>query len=160
MTEAQRQFAAENHDLIYSFLHTSGCSISEYYDVAALGFLHAVQRYLTQPGLRRYAFATIAWQAMGREIAKDYRTGERRKKAERQYLESYRAKPFNIRQEAESGLILHDMFACASPEQIRLAQLRAQGYTLKEAAHTQGIQVKRAAGLLDDLRKKCAHIYI
>lgn len=50
-----------------------GLPAGEYYDVAALGFLHAVQRYLTQPWLRKYSFPTIAWQAMGREVAKDYR---------------------------------------------------------------------------------------
>lgn len=159
LTKAQRQFAAENHDLIYAFLRRSGCDINEYYDVAALSFLHAVQRYLTQPYLRRYAFPTIAWRAMGRGVAAEYRAGVRRRQAERQYLLGCQVSSRDIREEAEFNLVLHDLFQDASPEQRQLAQLRAQGYSLKEAARDQGIHVKQADRLLRDLRRSCA-LYI
>lgn len=153
LTQVQQQFAAENHDLIYAFLNRGGLPVSEYYDVAALGFLHAVQRYLTQPWLKKYAFPTIAWQAMGREIAKDYRAEARRRNAERLYLDTCRARPPTIHEEAEAKLILHETFARSSPEQFQLARLRAQGYTVKEAALSQGIQLKRAYQLLGELRQ-------
>ena len=42
MTEEQRRYAAENHDLIYRFLREKGWSVDEYYDVAAFGYLTAV----------------------------------------------------------------------------------------------------------------------
>ena len=51
MTERQRRFAARNHNLIYRFLHEKGWEVSEYYDIAAFGYLRAVRRYLTEPGL-------------------------------------------------------------------------------------------------------------
>lgn len=160
LTETQRQFAADNHDLIYAFLHKKGLSASEYYDVAALGFLQAVQRYLTQPWLKRYAFPTIAWRAMGRSIAMDCRAEIRRKNAERQYLERRQPRSLDIREETEARLILHEAFSSATPEQYRLAGLRAQGYSVKEAAQIQGIQVKQAHRLLEELRKVCGHLHI
>ena len=45
MTEEQRQFAADRHNLIYAFLHEKGWAPGEYYDIAAFGFLRAVMRY-------------------------------------------------------------------------------------------------------------------
>ena len=44
LTEPQRQFAEEHHALIYQFLLDRRLDICEYYDIAALGYLRAVQR--------------------------------------------------------------------------------------------------------------------
>ena len=77
----QRQFAAEQHNLIYAYLNEKGLYHEEYYDIAAFGYLQAVKRYLTQPALRQYAFSTIAWRAMRQSIAAFHRSEERRKAA-------------------------------------------------------------------------------
>ncbi|MBQ9720483.1 MAG: hypothetical protein IJV64_07290 [Oscillospiraceae bacterium] len=47
LTESQRRFAAENHDLIYAFLRERRYDPDEFYDIAAFGVLRAVIRYLT-----------------------------------------------------------------------------------------------------------------
>ena len=60
LTEAQRRFAAQYHALIYGFLLEKKLEIREYYDIAAIGYLHAVQRYFTEKSLHRYRFSTIA----------------------------------------------------------------------------------------------------
>lgn len=160
LTEEQRRFAEENHGLIYAFLGRNGCNANDYYDAAALGFLQAVQRYLTQPRLRRYAFATIAWQAMGREVARDCRAEARQKEAERRYAALSQPRPPDIHEAAESRLILHETLAQATPGQRQLIRLRADGYSVSEAARLQGIQVKQAGRLLKELRAACAHLYI
>lgn len=49
--------------------------------------------------------------------------------------------------------MFHELMTEASGEQRRLAQLRIQGYSLKEAAHVQAIQVRQARKLLDGLRQ-------
>ena len=54
LTEAQRRFAAQYHALIYGFLLEKKLEIREYYDIAAIGYLHAVQRYFTEKSLHRY----------------------------------------------------------------------------------------------------------
>ena len=49
LTEEQRQFAAENHNLIYKYLWDRRLEIDDYYDIAVFGYLRAVKRYLTEP---------------------------------------------------------------------------------------------------------------
>ena len=85
LTEDQRRFAAENHNLIYRYLYEQGRAVDDYYDIAALGFLSAVRRYMTKPELRRYAFSTIAWRSMKQSIASFHRAETRREAAERRY---------------------------------------------------------------------------
>lgn len=45
LTDTERNFAEENHNLIYGFLHQKELSIEEYYNIAVFGFLKAVQVY-------------------------------------------------------------------------------------------------------------------
>lgn len=49
LTDEQRQFAAENHNLIYTYLWDRRLEIDDYYDIAVFGYLRAVKRYLTEP---------------------------------------------------------------------------------------------------------------
>lgn len=65
LTEEQRQFADENHNLIYTYLWDRRLEIDGYYYIAVFGYLRAVKRYLSEPWLRRYQFSTVAWHAMG-----------------------------------------------------------------------------------------------
>lgn len=136
--------------MIYAFLGRGGHKAGEYYDAAALGFLHAVQRYLTQPWLRRYAFSTIAWQAMSRSVAADYREEERRRQAEHQYLASVQTIPHDLLGEQ---LVLHDLMSAANGEQRRLIRFRLLGCTMEEAARAQGIGVKQVRKLLNELHQ-------
>lgn len=64
LTEQERTFAEQNHDLVYAFLNQNHLQESEFYDVVAWGYLRAVQRYHREPQLKKYSFSTIAWNAM------------------------------------------------------------------------------------------------
>ena len=88
---------------------------------------------------------------MGRGVATEHRTEERRRSAEQRYLDGPWGGPPNFREELEAQLIFHDLMAGASKEQYQLARLRLQGLSLAEAAQSQGIGVKRARRLLKDL---------
>ena len=122
--------------------------MGEYYDAAALGFLQAVQRYLTQPWLRRYSFSTIAWQSMARGVSSDYRAEERRRQAEQRYLERAWTMPPDL---LEERILLHDLLSAANGEQRRLIWLRLQGSTMAETARAQGMSTKQARRLLNEL---------
>lgn len=128
MTEEQRQFAAERHNLIYAFLHEKGWAPSEYYDIAALGYLRAVIRYLPQPHLQRYAFSTIAWWAMTQSISTYHRAEVRRLDSERKYRCTSHSPPLDPYEELEANLLLHDLAAMTSEKQYNLAAMRLQGY--------------------------------
>ena len=68
LNDTQRIFADKNHNLVYKFLHEKNLPASEYYDIVIFGYLRAVQRYLTDPNLAGYSFATVAWRAMEGEV--------------------------------------------------------------------------------------------
>ena len=65
MTEKQRQLAAENHQLIYSFLHKYDYDIEDFYDLAAIGLCKAARSYKDSMG----NFSTLAYKCMFNEIA-------------------------------------------------------------------------------------------
>ena len=150
MIEQQRSFAAEQHNLVYSFLREKGWSVNEFYDVAALGFLRAVRRYLSEPALQKYPFSTIAWRAMGQSIVTFRRAEARRKVAEQQYLTTH-SPSGQIFDELDSRLLLHELAVISTDEQYKLAELRLQGYSIAEAARAQGISPKRVNRLLREL---------
>ena len=69
LTETERKFAEENHNLIYEFLHQKELSIEEYYNIAVFGFLKSVQVYHRRKDLNgKYKFSVIAWKYMQSEI--------------------------------------------------------------------------------------------
>ena len=150
MTAEQRQFAAERHNLIYAFLREKGWPASEYYDIAAFGFLRAVRRYLTEPALSRYAFSTVAWRAMSQSIASFCRAEARQREVEQRYFETL-ATATDLFEELECSLFLHDLASVSTREQYRLAELRLQGYSIAEAARSQGMSPKRVHRLLREL---------
>ena len=53
LTDEQKDFAAENHGLVYAFLNAHDLDENEFYDVVIFGYLRAVRRYLTEYGRER-----------------------------------------------------------------------------------------------------------
>ena len=64
MTEKERVFAEENHNLIYQFLKANDLPEDQYYDIVVFGFLQAVQDYCANSKTQKYQFSTIAWRKM------------------------------------------------------------------------------------------------
>lgn len=160
LTDEQRRFAAGHHDLIYTFLHQNGWAVSEYYDIAALGFLSAVRRYLTETYLQQYAFSTVAWKSMKSSIASFHRSENRRRESERRYLETLPRQQPNPLEELEADLLLHELAAVSSTEQYELAAMRLQGYSVAEAALSHGMSTRRAYRLLKEMYQTYLRLYI
>ena len=160
MTEPQRRFASANHNLIYRFLHERGWDVSEYYDIAAFGFLRAVLRYLTEPELAGYAFSTVAWPAMSQSIASFLRAEARRRDAEQRYINDAVATAPDPFAELEARLLLHDLAAVSSAKQYELAEMRLQGYTIAEIALAQGMPKIRIRRLLRELYRAYFQLYM
>ena len=151
ITDAQRQFAADNHNLIYTFLHEKGWAPDEYYDIAALGFLRSAMRYLSEPHLHRYPFSTIAWRAMGQSIFAYHRAEARRIKGEQEYLLTVQPSATDPFEEMETKLLLHMLAAVSGEKQYRLTVMRLQGYSIAETARAQGMSPKRVRKMLREM---------
>lgn len=148
-SEQERQFAAANHALIYSFLLEQKLDEAEFYDIALWGYLRAVRRYLSHAHLRRYQFSTIAWRAMRQSLSSFYRAEARRRAGERRYLDAQQDADPYMRLEAD--LLLHSLAAISTEEQYALVRRRLQGLSIKETAQASGISPKRVTRLLKQL---------
>ena len=142
LTEAQRRFAAQYHALIYGFLLEKKLEIREYYDIAAIGYLHAVQRYFTEKSLHRYRFSTIAWCSMNSSLNTFRRQEQRRQSHEFSYQAAH-PPPDDAFDALRARLLLHDLFLLADKEQALLIRHRLHGCSLAETARREGMSVKR-----------------
>ncbi len=160
LTDEQRRYAAENHGLIYRFLHEKGWSADEYYDVAALGYLAAVMQYLSNPKLHSYAFSTIAWRKMKQSVANQQRAEARRRSHETAYAERAAETGKDPFEDLEYKLLLQDLVTVSDARQYELASMRLQGYSIMEIAREQGIDRRRVSRLLKELYQVYMKLYL
>lgn len=160
LTEEQRRFAEQNHNLVYTFLHQHGLSVDDYYDIVIFGFLLAVQRYLTDASLAPYAFSTVAWSAMESALRNHRRTAHRKLRLRgcrgrqgryRLCQVSYTREP-EWASQLETTLLLHTLAAMVSTQQMEVLRLRAQGVPVRAIAARQKTTAKQIHELLEDVR--------
>lgn len=69
LTEKEKEMAEKYHNMVYTFLHSKGYDIEEYYDIAVMGYLKAVQKYFRDDDLKlKWSFKAICYNDMRREI--------------------------------------------------------------------------------------------
>lgn len=88
LSDNERRFAEENHNLIYSFLHQHGYSIEDFYSIAVFGYLKAVQTYHRTNIRENYSFACIAYSSMKTEIKDHFKAESRQKRKPEENLVS------------------------------------------------------------------------
>ena len=162
LTEEERRFAAANHRLIHAYLLRRGLPEEDYYTAAALGYLDAVRRYLSEPALRQYTFATVAVQAMRRCISHAMRARYgRRHQLQTVSLETGGPDggplpaPMDLRadQQLEEVLLLHALAERLPRQQYELARLRLSGYSVREIAAAKNISEKKVRTQLYKVRR-------
>lgn len=141
LTMSEQKFAEQNHNIIYDYLHKKKMDIEEYYDIAAIGYVTAVMNYHRKRKLQKYAFTTIAWRTMGREILNYNRSLNQQKHPPLVFLEDIHTEDnekewqgvigaddeaFNMR------LYISDIEKCLEPQQHSLCKILLQGSTDKE----------------------------
>ena len=69
LTEIERQFAENNHDVVYRFLSMNRYSVDEYYGVVIMDYLQAVQKFIRRKDIDgKYKFSTVAFYSMRRAV--------------------------------------------------------------------------------------------
>lgn len=63
LTDDERTFITENHNLLLKFMHVHNIDIDQYYGVLAEGFCRCVRSYDRSKG----AFSTFVWKVLQRE---------------------------------------------------------------------------------------------
>lgn len=164
LTPEQRLFAAEHHDLVYSFLNNKHLLENDFYDVVIFGYLNAVCDFLTRKDLQKYAFSTIAWRNMSRCLSNYYRDQHRQKRTATVIsihvpkhdnglpLEETIESPDELMQQLEVRLLLHDLAGCVSKQQMDMVRLRSSGYSDRDIARKHNVSMDQVKKLLNEVR--------
>lgn len=145
LTESEKKFAEENHNLVYGFLHKNGYSIESFYNVVVFGYLKSVQVYHRREDLQsKYDFPFIAWQYMRSEIGNNLRMKNGQKRKPERTVISLDAEYNNIEdfynvlggKSAENDvmekLLVADIMGNLTEVQRKIIQLKIDGYDNKE----------------------------
>ena len=151
MTQEEREFAEQHHDLVTDFLRYRHLPADDFYDVVIFGYLSAVQQYFRNPpaGVK---FQAMAFRAMKDTILRD---GEYHARAKRcGYTVSLDTEgrhstipdqKQDIERQAEDRALLERVANVATPKEAKIIRLLVDGFALHEAARF--LKIPRAAAV-------------
>ncbi len=153
LTDPERKFAEENHNLIYGFLHRYGYDLENYYDIAVFGYLKAVQVYHRREDLRdKYDFPFISWQYMRAEIGNHLKMQNAKKRKPMETVVSLDAEIaesgnlYNLigggapESEVMETELLAELLNGLSDRQRKITEMKIHGYSNREAYS--GLEIK------------------
>lgn len=151
LTDSERIFAEENHDLLYKYMSINHLDISEFYDVLVIPYLNAVKKYFENEECRQYHFATVAFLKLDTAVMNYYRAMYSKKRMPNGGLVSLNLlllgdNPFSehtpdtwyidSRMSTEkSAIALHiieQIFQLLDERQAKLLRMKMNGFTLME----------------------------
>lgn len=152
LTPEQRELAEVHHGLIYAFLNKYKLSTDDYYDIAAIGLIKAVQAYNTKQDVHKYGISTVIWHTIYREIGHHWLYSARQRRTpensicsldipEAMYiLESQSAKTNeNLWEHMEYDDLVKQIYRVANKKQRQIIQLILLGYRQTEISKKLGI---------------------
>lgn len=138
LTQAEANFAADHHALIYGYLNQAGLPEDDFYDIAVFGYLRAVRKYLARPELQKYSFSTIAYRAMSCDVhhSKEYWTRQKRRAELSSFDEELHTTDLSdtVAEACENVLSFRELAGKLTRTQRRIASLRSDGYRDREIA--------------------------
>lgn len=147
LTKEQRDFAEENHHLIYSFLNRRHLPDSLFYDVVIFGYLKAAQEYCEIESLHRFHFSTIAYKRMRSSLSNYYKYLSRPKRcAPTVSLEELIGGEEGLRWEdvvagrdeemlrLESELLMHALATRLPRREMRIIRMKVRGEPMHDIA--------------------------
>ncbi|NCE65561.1 hypothetical protein D1159_13465 [Pseudoflavonifractor sp. 524-17] len=140
MTQEEREFAEQNHDLVTEYIRKKHLAMNDYYDIVIFGYLSAVQQYFRNPpaGVK---FKAMAFRAMKDAVLRD---GEYNARAKRcGYTVSLDTagrhstipdQKQDVERQTEDKALLEQAAKIATPKENKIIELLVDGFALHEAA--------------------------
>ena len=136
MTQEERDFAEQHHDLVIDYLCRKRLPTDDFYDVVIFGYLSAVQQYFRNPP------AGVAFKAMAFRAMKDsvLREGEYHARAKR-CAHIISLDGMNVQdpkqdteRQIEGKALLEQVISVATPKEAKIISFLVDGFALREAA--------------------------
>ena len=147
MTQEERDFAEQHHDLVIDYLCRKRLPTDDFYDVMIFGYLSAVQQYFRNPP------AGVAFKAMAFRAMKDsvLREGEYHARAKR-CAHIISLDGMNVQdpkqdteRQIEGKALLEQVISVATPKEAKIISFLMDGFALREAARC--LKMPRAAAV-------------
>ena len=152
MTQEERDFAEQRHDLVIDFLRYKRLPMNDFYDIVIFGYLSAVQQYFRNPP------AGVEFKAMAFRAMKDavLREGEYYSRAKRcgVIVGLDDVELTDPRQDTERRIegkaLLEQVVSMATPRETRIIDLLIDGFALHEAARFLKMPKAAAVSCMED----------
>lgn len=158
MTQEEREFAEQRHDLVIDYLRYRRLPMSDFYDIVIFGYLSAVQQYFRNPP------PNVEFKAMASRAMKDavLREGEYRSRTKRcgvnVSLDDVGGTLTDPRQDTvrqvEGKALLEQAAKVATPKESRIIELLIDGFALHEAARFLKIPRATAVSCMGDFCRR------
>ena len=154
MTQAEREFAEQHHDMVIDYLRYRRLPMDDFYDIVIFGYLSAVQQYFRNPPAG-VEFKAMAFRAMKDSIL---RAGEYHSRAKRSGvtvgLDDVGNTLADPRQDTERRVegkaLLEQVVNVATPREARIIKLLIDGFALHEAARFLKMPKGAAVSCMED----------
>ena len=145
MTQEERDFAEQRHDLVIDFLRYKHLPMDDFYDIVIFSYLSAVQQYFRNPPAG-VEFKAMAFRAMKDAVLRD---GEYHARAKRSGVTvglddvELTDPRQDTERRVESKALLEQVVSMATPRETKIINLLIDGFALHEAARF--LKMPRAA---------------
>ncbi len=137
MTQEEREFAEQNHDLVMDFLRYRRLPMDDFYDIVIFGYLSAAQQYFRNPP-SGVTFKAMAFRAMKDSILRE---GEYKARAKRSGftvgiddVNELVDQGQDTERQIEGKALLEQAASVATPKEAKIISLLLDGFVLREAA--------------------------
>lgn len=152
MTQEEREFAEQHHDLVSDFLRYKHLPVDDFYDVVIFGYLSAVQQYFRNPPVD-VEFNAMAFRAMKDSILRD---GEYHARAKRcgstvsLDTDTIPDPKQDTERQTERKVLLEQAASMATPREAKIIRLLVDGFALREAARFLKMPKAAAVSYMED----------
>ena len=152
MTQEEREFAEQNHDLVIDYLRRKRLPMDDYYDIVIFGYLSAVQQYFRNPPAG-VEFKAMAFRAMKDTVLRDGEYNTRAKRCGSIVSLDTDAIPDpkqDVERQTERKALLEQAASVATPREAKIIRFLVDGFALREAARFLKMPKAAAVSCMED----------
>ena len=154
MTQEEREFAEQHHNMVIDYLRCKHLPMDDFYDIVIFGYPSAVQQYFRNPPAN-VEFKAMAFRAMKDSVLRESEYHSRAKRCGVTVgLDDVRSTLTDPRQDTERRVegkaLLEQVVNVATPREARIINLLIDGLALHEAARLLKMPKKVAVSCMED----------
>lgn len=147
LTLEQQQTVADNHNLIYGFIHKRNLDVEEWYDLLAIELCISVMKLDTN----KASLTTFFYMRCESLLRKEYTKSKRQKNAHNGHVEILDHKHTSLEDDVESLMDINELFDGEFGE---ILKLKADGFTQQEIANRLGVTQSYISKVINNIRKE------